>query len=251
MPTRPSRPSAFTLIELLVVISIIAILIGLLLPALAQAREAARAAVCLSNTRAIAVVMDLYAQDDPKNFYPTAQMPATDPFEESWVYLTRPYLDDLAAYRCPNDPSENFGDPPADPHVSGDARITSYGINAYFTPNHPPYNGIKPASIANPSQTIIAAELIEADAVMMAPMKRMDHFMPMYWGDPPAEADAAIQSRQWDAAAALPKTIQHTRHFDANANYVFTDGHASTHTFEDTWQQTPGQAPDVDWYDPR
>ena len=61
--------SKFTLIELLVVISIVALLIAILLPALASARDAARAIECSVRLKNLGVLSITYVQDN-KEYLP-------------------------------------------------------------------------------------------------------------------------------------------------------------------------------------
>jgi prepilin-type processing-associated H-X9-DG protein len=84
------------LIEILVVIAIIALLVAILLPSLAKAREQARAAVCMSNSRQLGYGIHLFTQDH-KEYYPNTYAWFGDP---PWYHKSsQPAM--RKSFRCP------------------------------------------------------------------------------------------------------------------------------------------------------
>ncbi len=94
-------PAGLTLIELLVVMAVVGVLVGLMLPAVQMAREAARRSTCANQARQLALAVKMHA--DAQGFLPTGGWGGdwlADPdrgFGEKqpggWVYNVLPYVE--------------------------------------------------------------------------------------------------------------------------------------------------------------
>jgi prepilin-type processing-associated H-X9-DG protein/prepilin-type N-terminal cleavage/methylation domain-containing protein len=84
---RMNSKKAFTLIELLVVIAIIAMLMGVLMPALAKARNLGKTVICLSNLRQMFIASQTYAANN-NDYYCMAYVNDPDPMDSIAIYTS-------------------------------------------------------------------------------------------------------------------------------------------------------------------
>lgn len=217
MTMASGRRAGFTLIELLVVIAIIAILASILFPVFAQARERARAASCLSNTKQLGLASQMYTQDWDEKLVSYAYHNYGTGRTIGWQEALLPYMKSIQLFVCPSarkistNPS-NACDPTK--VLASGIGTGSYGYNyqhlgTYTGPDA--LRDVSMAAVTRPAETVLLTEITAVTFTGAI-------ITPQSWGSASADDCATPTGALWGDQFA-------TWHF-GGSNVAFVDGHS-------------------------
>ena len=242
------RRRAFSLVELLVVISIIALLIALLLPALANAREAALASACLSNQRQIGLTLTAYAADFRARLvagsYRTAGGAGQNP---RWGHLVAPYATSSRFTKCPANtvsrettPTGVSGISPIGPAFVGYAANANhnytftYGVNQRAPMDPRGVDSTAAVSVPTGAPTVVVSG---TPTPVWANFNRWDAL-------PKLSSVILIAEKGWDGGMDFPDKLWtpsgssplrfEWAHRGGTQSFLFADGHAEHRTLSST-----------------